>query len=96
MCSKDLAHGWEGVLGVLAPCPLPRPCVLPASSLGMPRPHVAAWQGLGSPRSALLGPGRPSQLGSHMLQVFGSPLLRGVPVCLTRHGWLERLILDYL
>lgn len=31
-----------------------------------------------------------------MLQVFGSPLLRGVPVCLTGHVWLEHLILDYL
>lgn len=31
-----------------------------------------------------------------MLQVFGSPVLLGVPVCLSRHGWLERLILDYL
>lgn len=31
-----------------------------------------------------------------MLQVFGSPVLRAVPVCLTGHGWLEPLILDYL
>lgn len=44
----------------------------------------------------LLGLGGLCQLGSHMLQVFGSPLLRGVPGHLTEHVWLERLILDYL
>lgn len=31
-----------------------------------------------------------------MLQVFGSPLLCGVPRRLTEHIWLERLILGYL
>lgn len=40
----------------------------------------------------LLGLGGLCQLGSHILQVFSSPLLRGVP----GHVWLERLILDYL
>lgn len=84
--------GGRGCWGV----PAPQPCVLPASSPGMPRPRVAAWQGLGSPGRALEELGRLSQPGSHMLQVFGSPVLRAVPVCLTGHGWLEPLILDYL
>lgn len=44
----------------------------------------------------LLGLGALCQLGSHMLQVIGSPLLHGVPGHLTEHVWLECLILDYL
>lgn len=44
----------------------------------------------------LLGLGVPCQLGSHMLQVFGSPLLIGVPGHLVEHVWLEPLIFHYL
>lgn len=71
---RILLVGGRGAGGP-SPSPVPHPRVLPAGSPGMPRPRVAAWQRLGSPGSALLGPGRPSQLGSHMLQVFGSLLL---------------------
>lgn len=61
-----------------------------------------AWQGMRSLGSApRLGTGGfwdggPCQLGSHVLWVFGSSLLRGVCLCLPEHVWRERLILDYL
>lgn len=93
-------RGPEGVLGVPAACrtalalraPSQQPGKAAATCGGLARNAVPGECSLAG-YWWLLGLGGPCQLGSHMLQVFSSPLLHGIPGCLTEHVWLERLIL---
>lgn len=72
-----------------APCQ--QPGTAAAMSGGLAR-DVVPGERSSAGHQWLLGLGGLCQLGSHILQVFSSPLLCGVP----GHVWLEHLILDYL